>query len=93
MKPARLPLHRRYVFHKRVGIDVRRKVWLAAAAIVLDLLLVAGEGYMLEHDLRLAREGEVLDLLTAHMRPPLGAPGTTKTDLVEGTVRLQVKKP
>lgn len=85
--------HKRYIFHKRVGINLHRKIWLVAAAVVLGLLIAAGEEYLLEHDLRLVREGEVMDLVASGMKPQLGAPGTVATDWTENTVELKVRKP
>lgn len=88
-----LPYHKRCIFHKRIGINIHRKVWLVAATIMIGLLMAAGEEYWLEHNLRLTRENEVLDLAAAQLKPPLGAPGTTLTDWNEGTVELKVRKP
>lgn len=88
-----LPHHKRYIFHKRIGIGLHRKVWLIAATIALGLLIVAGEEYMLEHDMRLTRENEVRDLVAHGLRPALGAPGTVPSDWNEGTVNLEVRKP
>lgn len=87
-----LPRHRRHIFHRRVGINLHRKGWLVAAAIVLGLLIAAGEEYMLEHDLRLVRENEVRDLVASGMKPQFGAPGTVATDWAENTVELKVRE-
>lgn len=89
---SRLPHHRRYIFHRRAGIDIRRTVWLVLASILLGLLIYAGEAYLHERDLRITRENEVRDLLALNLRPPIGAPGTA-TDYAEGTVHLEVRKP
>src|SRR5574340_851043 len=89
----KLPLQKRYIFHKRIGISLHRKAWLIAAALVLGLLIAAGEEYMLEHDMRLTRENEVRDLVAHSLRPPLGAPGTVASDWREDTVNLKVRKP
>lgn len=93
MRRFNLPHHRRYIFHKRIGINIPRKVLLIAVAIIIGLLIAAGEEYMLEHGLRLTRENEVSDLVAHSLRPPIGAPGTVKTDWDEGTVDLAVRKP
>lgn len=93
MRKFNLPHHKRYIFHRRIGISLHRKAWLIAAALTLGLLIAAGEEYMLEYGLRLTRENEVLDLAAAQLKPPLGAPGTVKTDWDEGTVNLKVRKP
>lgn len=93
MRRFNLPHHKRYVFHKRIGINLHRKAWLVAAALTLGLLIAAGEEYVLEHGLRLTRENEVRDLVAHSLRPPLGAPGTVASDWKEGTVDLQVRKP
>lgn len=88
-----LPLHKRYIFHKHIRINLWRKVWLIAAAIIIGLLIVASEKYLLEYDIRLTRENEVRDLTAAQLKPQLGAPGTVKTDWEEDTVNLKVRKP
>lgn len=93
MRRFNLPHHRRYIFHRRAGISLHRKVWLIVAAIVLGLIIAAGEEYMLEHDMRLTRENEIRDLVAHGLRQPMGAPGTTVSDWNEGTVNLEVRKP
>lgn len=81
-----IPRHKRYIFHRRIGISIHRKVWLILAGVILGLLIAAGEEYGLEHNLRLTRENEVLDLVAAMRKPQLGAPGTVRSDWAEGTV-------
>lgn len=88
MRRFNLPQRKRYIFHRRIGINIHRNAWLIAAATVLGLLIAAGEGYLREHNLRLTRENELYDVIAASMRPPLGEPGTTFTDWREGTHQL-----
>lgn len=88
-----LPMSKRYIFHKRIGINIHRKLWLIAIVIFLGLLIFAGEEYMLEHGLRLTRENEMWDLIASKLKPQLGAPGTTPTDWKEGTTDLKIRKP
>lgn len=83
-----LPLHKRYFFHKRVGIDLRSKVRLTVVAAVVGLLVAAGEEYLFEYNLRLTSENQVLDLVAHGLRPPMGAPGTIRSDFEEGTTEL-----
>lgn len=89
----RLPHHRRYIIHRRIGIDAhigaRRSGWLVLIGVVLGLLIAAGEEYALEYNLRLLRENEIRDLLAAHLKPRMGAPGTQPSDWKEGTWKME----
>lgn len=65
-----------------------RAVWLAGIAALLGFLIYSGIEYGMEHDLRLAREHEIWELYAQALKPPVGSPGTTKTDWEEGTERM-----
>lgn len=91
-----LPLHRRYIIHRRIGIDaelrLRRKIAIVLIGVLLYVLISATGEYMHEHNLRLTRENELRDILAYQLKPRMGAPGT-KTDMIEGTTNLEVRKP
>lgn len=80
-----LPHHRRYQW-QLVWREYRRPALLALAAIVIALLVVAGESYM-------TKEAERIEALNAHQSivadvyrlANMGAPGHTRTDWQEGT--------
>lgn len=80
-----LPHHRRYNW-QLVCRSYKRPALLALAAILIALLVVAGEAYM-------TKEAERIEALNAHKAlvadvyrlVNMGAPGHTKTDFTEGT--------
>lgn len=87
MQAPRLPRIRSYNWRIMLKNN-RRAVWLTVIAAMLGFLIYSGIEYGMEHNLRLTRENEIRDLLAAHLKPPIGAPGTTATDFIEGTERM-----
>lgn len=84
----RLPRIRSYNWHIMAKNNKPALYGLIAIALLLVLIYAANE-YMLEHNLRLTRENEVLDLLKNHyVLTTFGAPGYVKTDFAEGTERM-----
>lgn len=80
-----LPHHRRYNW-QLVFRSYKRSALLALAAIVIALLVVAGERYMLTDAARIealnAHKALVADV---YKLANMGAPGHTRTDWQEGT--------
>lgn len=88
MSYPRLPRIRSYNWRVMATHNKPTLYGLLAIALIL-VLIYAAEEYMMEHNLRLTRENEVLDLLKNHYAlTTFGAPGYVKTDFTEGTERM-----
>jgi hypothetical protein len=85
-----MTLYQRYNW--RIIIKYRkREIALAVIAVCVAALVYAGHEYLTEHDLRLTREVEVLDLLTN--RYAMTTYGSwTPTDIAEGTIVVDVRR-
>lgn len=90
-----LPLHKRYIFHPRIGINagwrIQRKCWMLAVAGVIALSLYLADGWLSETLRRMDVEAAHISLKADVFRlANFGAPGWTWSG---DTTDPQVRKP
>ena len=89
---VKLSIYRRYNLFL-IWREYRRAVWLSVAAVVVGFFVLVGIGYATTHNALLdAKLYSGVQDLCGYKVSTLGAPGYTRTDWVEGTTNLEVRK-
>lgn len=88
-----LPHHRRYQW-QLVYRSWRRALLMLLGTVILAFLIYMAEMMLLEQNQRLSSELSLKSLvLSMYKKDTFGAPGYVRTDWLENTVNIKVRKP